>query len=155
MQIWRYMCVLGAVALAALALPDRAAAQGFKWWQSETFQREMSLSAEQTARLEEIFQGAVPALRAQKQALDKIEDEFSALVADGRADESQALEHITRLEAARSELGRTRGLMLYRMRRILTSDQHVKLKVLHDQYERDRRRGQPSGRGSKPQGPAQ
>jgi hypothetical protein len=35
--------------------------------------------------------------------------------------------------------------MLYRMRRILTSDQHVKLQVLFDQRERDRH-----GRGRSP-----
>jgi hypothetical protein len=29
--------------------------------------------------------------------------------------------------------------MLYRMRRILTSDQHVKLQVLFDERERERR----------------
>jgi Spy/CpxP family protein refolding chaperone len=152
MQISRYACVVLAVGLCALALPDRAAAQGFKWWQSEKFQREMALSPDQVARLEEIFQATVPTLRAQKDTLDQVDAEFSRLVADGRADEAQALEHIARVEAARSELGKTRGLMLFRMRRILTFDQHVKLKVLHEQYERDKRRGQGSG-GGRLQGP--
>jgi len=151
MQIWRYACVILAVGLVGLACPDVAAAQGFKWWQQERFQRELSLSPEQTTRLEEIFQASAPTLRAQKDALDKVEGEFSRLVAEARADEAQAVDLIARVEAARSDLGRTRALMLYRMRRILTSDQHVKLKVLHEQYERDKRRDQ----GAKPQGPGQ
>ena len=151
MQIPRYACVLLAVGLCALALPDPAAAQGFKWWQSERFQREMALSPDQVTRLEAIFQATVPTLRAQKDALDKVESEFSRLVADGRADDAQALEFIARVEAARSDLGKTRGLMLFKMRRMLTSDQHVKLQVLHEQYERDKKRGQ--GGGARLQGP--
>jgi hypothetical protein len=115
MQISRYACVLLAVGLYALALPDRAAAQGFRWWQNETFQREMALSPDQVTRLEAIFQATVPTLRAQKDALDKVEGDFSRLVADGRADDTQALEFITRVETARSELGKTRGLMLFKL----------------------------------------
>ena len=61
-----------------------------------------------------------------------------------RADEATAAEIIGRVEAARSELGRTRAVMLYRMRRILTSDQHVKLQVLFDERERERH-----GRGNR------
>lgn len=116
-----------------------AAAQSFKWWQHEHFQREMALSTEQVSRLEEIFQAAGPAMRANKTALDRLQDELSAMVVDGRADDAAATELITRVEAARGELGKTRALMLYRMRRVLTSDQHAKLKVLFDEHERSRR----------------
>lgn len=116
-----------------------ATAQSFKWWQSARFQRELALSTEQTGRLEEIYQAAAPALGAQKTTLERLQTELSKLVADGRADESVAADLIARVEAARADLGRARALMLYRMRRILTSDQHLKLKVLFDEHERERR----------------
>ena len=81
-----------------------------------------------------------PAMRTQKAALDRLQAEFSKLVADGRADEAdRRATLISRVEAARAELGPPAALMLYRMRRILTSDQHVKLKVLFDERERERR----------------
>ena len=116
-----------------------AGAQSFKWWQNERYQKELALSPEQITRLEDIYQGAGPAMRSQKAALDRLQGELSKLVSDGRADETTAADLIAKVEAARGDLGRTRGVMLYRMRRILTSDQHVKLKVLFDEHERERR----------------
>jgi Spy/CpxP family protein refolding chaperone len=123
------VCILGA------GLP----AQGFKWWQDERFKRELALSAEQIDRVEAIYQSTGPAMRTQKAALDRLQAELSKMVADGTADEQTARDVMSRVEAARSELGLTRALMLYRMRRILTSDQHVKLQVLFDERERERR----------------
>lgn len=131
------VCVV-AVALL-LWSPAAAAAQSFKWWQHEKFQRELVLSPEQVARLEVIFQAAGPAMRSDKTAVDKLQAELSAMVQDGRADEATATELIIRVESARGDLGRTRALMLYRMRRVLTSDQYTKLKVLFDEHERSKR----------------
>jgi Spy/CpxP family protein refolding chaperone len=127
--------------LFTAALAATAGAQGFKWWQDDRFQRELALSAEQIERLEAIYQASGPAMRAQKAALDKLQAELSKVVTDGTAEEAAAAEVIARVEAARSDLGTTRAVMLYRMRRILTSDQHVKLQVLFDARERDRRHG--------------
>lgn len=124
-----------------------AGAQSFKWWQNDRFQRELALTTEQVTRLEDIYQAAGPAMRTQKAALDRVQSELSAMVTEGRADESAAAEMIARVESARADLGRTRGLMLYRMRRLLTSDQHTKLKVLFDERERSRgTHGRPSNR---------
>ena len=37
-------------------------------------------------------------------------------------------------------MGRTRSLMLYRMHRLLTADQRVKLKALYEAVEREKSR---------------
>lgn len=116
-----------------------AEAQSFKWWQNERFQRELAMSPEQITRIEEIYQGAGPAMLSQKAALDRLQGELSKLVSEGRADDTAADDLIARVEAARGDLGRTRGVMLYRIRRILTTDQYVKLKVLFAEHERERR----------------
>jgi len=134
----RVPAALAAALMLLVSLPHVAMAQSFKWWQNERFQRELALSAEQTTRLEEIYQGAGPAMRSHKGTLDRLQGELSKLVSDGRADEATADELITKVETTRAELGRTRGMMLYRMRRILTSDQNVKLNVLFAEHERDR-----------------
>jgi Spy/CpxP family protein refolding chaperone len=99
----------------------------------------MALSPEQIRRLEEIFQNKQPKLREQKTALDRLESAFSVLVAEGRAEEADAVALIDQVEAARSALSKSRTVMLFRMRRVLTTDQHVKMKVLHEQWERERR----------------
>lgn len=130
------VCACVTAALVVTASP--AAAQSFKWWQNERFQKELALSAEQVARLEEIFQAAGPAMRTNKAALDKLQAELSSMVRDGRADDGTAIELIARVESARGELGKTRGMMLFRMRRILTSGQHAKLQVLFEEHERSK-----------------
>jgi Spy/CpxP family protein refolding chaperone len=122
-----------------IALPGEAAAQPFKWWQNERFQRELVLTSEQVTRLEEIFQAKLPKLRSQKERLDELEASLSRMVADGSASEAEASALIDQVEAARGTLSKSRTLMLFKMRRILTSDQHVKLTALHEQWERERR----------------
>ena len=136
------LMVLAALLLAVGA--PVASAQGFKWWQNDRFQRELALTAEQVGRLEEIYQAAGPAMRAQKGALDRLQNDLSAMVNDGRADDTVAVDLIARVEIARADLGRTHGLMLYHMRRLLTSDQHVKLKVLFDEHNRSHPKKSPN-----------
>ncbi len=130
--------VLMAISLGGGSL---GAAQSFRWWQNERFQKEMTLSPDQISRLEELFQASLPALRAQKRALDKLEDELSKMVAEARVGEPELEAFAARVEAARAELSKTRTLQLYRMRRVLTAEQHAKMKALHDERERERHRG--------------
>ena len=129
------------LALAILTTPDVIAAQGSKWWQTERFQKELALTPDQISRLEEVFQSSLPALRAQKRALDKLEDELSQMVAEARVGEPELEAFALRVESARAELSKTRTLQLYRMRRVLTAEQHQKMKALHQQWERERHQG--------------
>jgi Spy/CpxP family protein refolding chaperone len=130
----------GLAVAAALALAAAAdAGPPFRWWQSEEFQRELGLTGDQIARIEQIFQQSLPALKAGKQDLDRLDGELSALIAETDASESQVLRLIDQVEASRSALGRTRSLMLFRMHRVLTPEQRVKLTALHDKWERERR----------------
>ena len=121
------------------ALPAGAGQGGkFKWWQSERFVQELGLTREQAARIEEVFQASWPALHAAKADLDRLETELSQLIAEGTASEAKVLQQIDRVEASRSAMGRTRSLMLYRMHRLLSSDQRVKLKALYEAVEREK-----------------
>ena len=69
-------------AVLLLGSPAPAAAQSFKWWQHEKFQRELALSPDQVTRLEEIFQAAGPAMRTNKAAVDRLQSDLSAMVQD-------------------------------------------------------------------------
>ena len=127
------------LALLLVGAPVTAEAQGFKWWQSERFQKELALTADQITRLEAIFQTTVPTLRAQKTALEKYEEKLSKVISDSTSDEAKVLQTADRVEATRTELSKTRTLMLFRMRRILSDEQNAKMKELHD-HDRDRDR---------------
>lgn len=125
-----------ATMLAALLLVQPVAAQGFKWWQSDRYKRELGLTVEQSRRMEDIFQAALPSLRAQKKLLDEVEAEFERIVA--RGDDATVMEQVGRLEAARAELNKTRTFMLVRMRRAMTIDQWARFGALHQAVERER-----------------
>lgn len=127
-----------ASALLAMAflLTVPAAGQGSKWWQSDQYKRELGLTSEQSRRLEDIFQAALPDLRVLNRALDQAETEFERLVEKG--DDSAVMEQVGRVETARAELNKSRTMMLLRMRRVLTTDQWAKFTALHQAAERER-----------------
>jgi Spy/CpxP family protein refolding chaperone len=131
MKSFRYLIAMAAVTLTALVWITTLSAgqQGFKWWQSDRYKKELGLTAEQTRRMEEIFQKAMPQLKVQKSALDEAEAKFERLVE--KSEDSAVMEQINVVEAARAELNKGRTLMLYGMRKVMTRDQWGKFTALH------------------------
>jgi Spy/CpxP family protein refolding chaperone len=121
-----------------LAVPQVASAQG-RWWNAERFQKELALTAEQITRIEGIYQNAQPLARAQKEAFDRREEKLSKVIADPKSTEADVIQATERLDLARSEMSRTRTLMLFRIRRVLNDDQLLKLNQMHERSERERR----------------
>jgi Spy/CpxP family protein refolding chaperone len=88
MNMSRKLFVCLTLSLLALVVGTPAAtAQSFKWWKDERFVKELMLSPDQSSRIEAVFQAVQPALRAQKRALDKLEDELSNMIHDAKVDE--------------------------------------------------------------------
>ena len=136
-----------ALSLTLVLLAGDAAAQGFRWWKNEEFRKELVLTEEQTVKLEAIFQATLPTLKVQNDELEKLDAKLSKLIAAGLAEEQKVAEQVDRVEAARSALSKTRTLMMYRMRRLLTDEQNQKMKAMHERWERERR-----GRGRNERG---
>jgi Spy/CpxP family protein refolding chaperone len=136
----RRFAIMPAAILAAVALSAPAvSAQGFKWWQSEMFKRELGLTSDQSAKIEAIFQKTVPVLRQEKDALDKAQADFNQMIE--ASDDAQVMAQVGVVEAARSELNKSRTMMLLRMRRVLTPDQRVKFVMLQQQTRNHGRSG--------------
>ena len=110
-----------------------AGAQGTKWWMSDQYKKELGLTTDQSRRLEEVFQAALPTLRSQKKALDDAEQQFQQVMQRGNY--SSVMEQVDHLEAARANLNRTRTMMLVNMRKLLTTDQWIKLDAMHQAAE--------------------
>jgi Spy/CpxP family protein refolding chaperone len=133
------IAVMVATSIAVLftvALP--AAGQGSKWWQSEQYRRELGLTPDQSKRLEDVFQAAVPTLKSLKKALDQAESEFERLLE--RGDDGSVMDQVERVEAARAELNKSHTIMMLRMKRVLTTDQWAKFTAIHQAAERERNR---------------
>ena len=117
----------------AVLLAAPASAQGFRWWLDGHFQSELHLTGEQVERLDEVFEEALPTLHLEMRALEAAEDEFDRLVLEA-ADEA-VIEYVEIVESARAQLNKSHTLMLLRMRRVLTSDQHAMLTALNRERE--------------------
>jgi Spy/CpxP family protein refolding chaperone len=139
---------LGAALIVVMATSADAQQQQrrWKWWQDEKFKAEIGLTEEQAREVESVFQSSLPRLKAVKQEVDTLEDELSRMIRERVAEEGAVASQIDRVEAARAELSKTRTLMLYRMHRILTPDQHEKVQAIHERREKERERGRNSRR---------
>jgi Spy/CpxP family protein refolding chaperone len=131
--------LLPAVLVLALAAPLHGQSFGFAWWKDAQFQRELGLSADQSARIDAIFQAAISQLRPKKEELDRQEEVLSQQIVAG-ADEVLVTRQVDKVEAIRSHMNKMRTLMLLKERQVLTPDQRVKLNKLHEQWERDHKR---------------
>ena len=143
-----FTCLVLSLIVVAAAAPATAQSQGFgfKWWQTERFKKELVLTQEQINRIEGIYQTTEPLLRSQKQAVDRREEKLSKTIQDPKSDEATVLQAIDRLEAARSEISRTRNLMFFRIRRVLTDEQNLKINAMHSKDRADRENREKSER---------
>ena len=139
---WRFPAV-AALLLLALTAPLRGQSFGFPWWRDAQFQRELSLTADQSGKIDAVFQKNIPTLREKRAELDAQEEVLSRMIA-ANADEASVIKQVDRVEAIRSHMNKMRTLMLLRMRQILSPEQRVKLNQKYEQWEKDHRR---DGRG--------
>ena len=105
----------------------------FAWWRSEPYRKELGLSADQTARIDKIWDTARPELRAEWDELSRLEDKLSRFIQND-ADEAVLSRQIDRVETARANANKTRSLMFVQMRKALTPDQRVRLDAIHERW---------------------
>jgi Spy/CpxP family protein refolding chaperone len=137
MPRWRAL-ILCVVLL--VSVPTLAGAQSFKWWQQDRTKAELGLTPEQSVKLEGVFQDLYPRLNGAKESLDRLEKRLSGLIAPGTASEAEVMKLVYEVEDARAALNRTRTLMVYRMHLLLTPEQRLTMKAMHDRWEQERRK---------------
>jgi Spy/CpxP family protein refolding chaperone len=136
---WSWWGALTCVALlAAFGEALHGQSFGFPWWRDPQFQRDLSLTTEQSAKIDSVFQQSIPTLRQKKTELDAQEEELSTMIA-ANADEALVTRQVDKVEAIRAHMNKMRTLMLLHMRQVLTPEQRVKLNKLHDQWEKEHR----------------
>jgi Spy/CpxP family protein refolding chaperone len=128
----------GILVVLALGAAVHGQSFGFPWWRDPQFQRDLSLTTEQSAKIDAVFQQTIPTLRQKKTELDAQEEELSKMIA-ANADEVSVTKQVDKVESIRGNMNKMRTLMLLHMRQVLTPDQRVKLNKLHDQWEKDHR----------------
>jgi Spy/CpxP family protein refolding chaperone len=108
--------------------PGKDEHRPWKFWQGDS-KVQLGITNQQSGDIEQIFQATLPKLEAAKDKIDKLEATLSQTIKDNTADLATVAQQVDRLEAARAELYKTRTLMLYRMRGVLSPDQRLKLQA--------------------------
>jgi Spy/CpxP family protein refolding chaperone len=111
------------------------------WWRNEAIVKDLGLTAEQSTRLNAIFETTMPDLRLEREELERLEAKLSRMIQDERLDEATLARQIDRVETARANGNKTRSLMLMRMYRVLTRDQRVRFGELSRQWNAAAGRG--------------
>jgi Spy/CpxP family protein refolding chaperone len=116
------------------------------WWKVAETRAELGISDPQSKEIDRIFQATVPSLRTAKDELDKLDQAVSLTIKEGTADVNAVLRQVQQAEQARATLTTTRTVMFYRMHRVLTPDQRIKLNAMLERIDAERRRNDPKGR---------
>ena len=136
--------VLAVLVVASIVAPLELAGQDRrprKWWQSTEVTALLDLSGEQAATLDRIYQRTLPKMHESFRRLNAEERTLSRMVANMQVEEIDITRQIDRVEAARSELSKTRTLMVFRMYRVLESAQLAALNEWMDLKPESQRSG--------------
>jgi Spy/CpxP family protein refolding chaperone len=124
---------VAAVLLSLAVVPVAGASQQTTprgWWRNEAIVKDLGLTADQTTRLNAIFETTMPELRQDREELERLEAKLSRMIQDERMDEASLAVQIDRVEMARANGNKTRSLMLLRMYRVLTREQRTRFDQL-------------------------
>ena len=145
MMRWLGVVLFSLVVVIALAAPSTEANEQDRlphpWWQSDEVKAILDLTAEQAAALENIYRRTVPKQHESMRRLKTEETTLSEFVANMSVDEFDIISQIDRVEAARSEVSKTRTLMVIRMYRVLNPRQRSTLKSWRAQEPHERNSG--------------
>ena len=106
-----------------------------KWWRSEEMRAQFSITDAQSAKLDEIYHSFYASLKSGMADIERYHKDVSKMMAEGSSSEVDVLHAIDKLETAKAGLARQRMLMLYRMYRVLSPDQRIKVKKFQEQKD--------------------
>lgn len=116
--------------------PKAAAAKAkAKWWRTPDLRAEFAITDAQSTELDRIFHSFYASLKSGMADVDRYHKAVSKIMAEGSSSEVDVLHAIDKLEAAKASLARTRMLMLYRMYRVLSPEQRIKVKRYQEQKD--------------------
>jgi Spy/CpxP family protein refolding chaperone len=110
------------------------------WWKNPKDMAEIGLTAEQSKTIDDIFHSEIEKMKPLREAINKLEPPLNETIRANTTDVSVVAKQVEKIERMRAELNTLRTVMLYRMRRVLNSDQNAKVQAMWDRREAERRR---------------
>lgn len=106
-----------------------------KWWLSPELRAEFAITDAQSAEIDRIYHTFYASLKSGMGDVDRYHKDVSKIMAEGSSSEVDVLHAIDKLETAKATLTKTRMLMLYRMYRVLSPEQRLKVKRYQEQKD--------------------
>ena len=144
------VAVSAAVEVPAVQAPTNAGIpsggpSSWEWWNDAGVQKELGLTAEKIKSINDFYSRRNQDLGPFVQEFLKQREELGKMTQARVVDESTYLLQVMRVESARARLNESRTVMLYRMYKSLSPEQHQKLQNIMDRrFSRDGRGGRPS-----------
>jgi Spy/CpxP family protein refolding chaperone len=101
--------------------------QPTKWWVDPKMRAELNITDSQSERIEAIWRKDLQLRTDTRTKLEKLETQLDQMMLDAALDEGAFLAQLEKVEAARTEASKARMLMLYRINKVLSTDQRAKL----------------------------
>lgn len=101
-----------------------------RWWKDRTVAATVGLTVPQTERINTVFDQFLKPQRERWAALLQIERELDELLREAHPDERLVIDRLTALENRRSEMNRSRLIMLFHVQQVLSPSQRSKLQEL-------------------------
>jgi hypothetical protein len=119
--------------------------QEWEWWKDADVQKALGLTDAKVKNITRVFDERTRRIQPLLEKLQKEVDLLEQMAAEQKVSVDEFALQVNVVEALRSELFKSRQVMLYRIRRELTPDQNKKLEEI-----RDRRNNGGRGRGTGP-----
>lgn len=114
--------------------------QRMLWWKDEKARAEIGFTLEQAAEIDRIFKAAMDKAKPLREEVNNLEQALSQTMKANTADVSVVAQQVDNVENKRAELNKLRVVMLYRMHRVLTPEQNVRLQAYRDRREAERKK---------------
>jgi Spy/CpxP family protein refolding chaperone len=104
----------------------------WEWWKDEAVKKEMQLTPEQLRNISNLYDRRVRDMKPMDEAYQKERKELDKMSSERLVEVSVYSIQVSRVEALRTELFKTRTVMLYQIHRMLTPEQIKKLDEIRD-----------------------
>ena len=110
------------------------------WWKDEKARVEIGFTQEQGAEIDRIFKTTMDKAKPLREEVDSLEKALSQTMKANTAEVSVVTQQVDKIEDKRAELNKLRVVMLYRMHRVLTPEQNLRLQAYRDRREAERKK---------------
>lgn len=139
----RHILIVAAALLLTATIVEAQHLPPGKWWRRPEVIRELSLTADQQERLDEVFRNAADDLIDAKAAVDKLQISLRGEIDRSQLRRGEIQRVVADLNVARGKLFERELMMLVDMRAVLNETQWNRLRQrLDEMQERNRPQGQ-------------